>query len=195
MPRRPSRAGVEVSEHCGMDSLERGGDRVRAVRTTDDERIETGRGVILLSNSEVAGQLRSLSGLRLPVWNACLQVLMSEPLATIPLRHLIGHVGRTVSLKAHGDDRVMISGGWMGSWDEATRTGTVREASVAGNLAETIAVYPCLSGIGVGEADAGHLEAMSVDDIPDHRHRARHRQPLVWNRLVRAWLGNRAGYR
>ena len=38
--------------------------------------------------------------------------------------------------------------------------------SVAGNLAEAAAVLPALEGMGIAEADASHLEAVCVDDIP-----------------------------
>lgn len=158
--------GVEVSEKCAMRSVELANDRVRAIRTTDDEQIEVARGVILLSNSEVAAQLERIAGMRLPVWNGCFQVLMTEPLEQVPLRHLIGHVSRTVSLKTQGDDRIMISGGWSGTWDEGAQIGRVKQESVAGNIAETIALYPTLARLEIAEANANHLESVSVDGIP-----------------------------
>lgn len=158
--------GVEVSERCAMRSVDVANDRVIAIKTTDDERIEVAIGAILLSNSEVAAQLEDLTAMHLPVWNGCFQVLMTEPLERVPLRHLVGHVSRTVSLKAHGDDRIMISGGWSGTWDEQAQTGRVKEESVAGNVAETIALYPTLAHLQVAEANVGHLESVSVDDIP-----------------------------
>jgi sarcosine oxidase subunit beta len=158
--------GVDVTERSAMRSIEVTGSDAQAVITADDERIEVGRGVIMLSNSEVASQIRGLVGVDLPVWNGCFQVLMSEPLAALPLRHLVGHVGRTVSLKADGANKLMISGGWTGTWDEQAQTGHAVEASVAGNVAETVAVYPCLSGIEIAEVNVSHLESVSADDIP-----------------------------
>ena len=53
--------------------------------TTEGERIATERGVILLSNSEVAAQLQAITGITLPVWNGNFQVLISEPLDDIPV--------------------------------------------------------------------------------------------------------------
>lgn len=158
--------GVEVSEQCAMRSFSQEGMHIRSVSTDNGEVIPVGRGVFLLANSAVADQVKQLTGLELPVWNACLQILLSEPLLEMPLRHLVGHVARTVSLKRHATNRVMISGGWPGMWDEATHTGSVIEASIAGNIAETVALYPALAGVQIAEADANHLEAMSVDDIP-----------------------------
>ena len=158
--------GVEVTEGCTMAAMESRGDRVQAVITDAGERIEPTRGVILLTNSEVASQLEALTGLVLPLWNANLQVLVSEPLPSVPLNHLIGHVSRTVSLKIHGTDRLMISGGWFGEWDDEAKTGRIRQASVAGNVEQTIALYPSLAGIEIAVADVAHLESMSVDDIP-----------------------------
>ena len=160
------RLGVCVTEHCSMTSLACEGNRVHSATTDTGEVIPVTRGVFLLSNSEVSGQVRQLTGLELPVWNACLQVLVSEPVQEMPLRHLVGHMSRTVSLKKQGSDRIMISGGWPGDWDESTHTGSAIKASIDGNLAETIAVYPDLAGLRIAEADASHLEAMSVDDIP-----------------------------
>lgn len=158
--------GVEVSELCAMRSVDVANGRVRAVRTTADERIDVAIGVILLSNSEVATQLEDLTGMRLPTWNGCFQALMTEPLDQVPLRHLIGHVSRTVSLKPQGDDRIMISGGWCGTWDADAQTGRVNDESVAGNVAEAVALYPSLAHLQVAEANVGHLESVSVDDIP-----------------------------
>jgi len=158
--------GVEVSERCTMHSVEVADDRVKAVRTTDDERIEVAIGAVLLSNSEVASQLEQLTGLRLPVWNGCFQVLISESLDDVPLMHLVGHMSRAVSLKADGTDRLMISGGWSGTWDDDAKTGRVEEASVAGNVAEAVALYPGLTDLRIAEANVGHLESVSVDNIP-----------------------------
>ncbi|MDG2262704.1 MAG: FAD-binding oxidoreductase, partial [Actinomycetota bacterium] len=157
--------GVELTEGCSMRSIEVTGGRATDVMT-DDERIVVDRGVILLSNSEVAEQVHALGGPLLPVWNGCFQVLMSEPLESLPLRHLVGHVGRTVSLKADTGNRLMISGGWTGAWDAAAQTGRPRQAAVEGNVSEAVAVYPSLAGIEIGTVDVGHLEAVSADDVP-----------------------------
>ena len=158
--------GARLDEHCAVTSFALEGGRIQSVTTQNEEQLSVRRGVFLLTNSAVAEQVRQLTGDELPVWNACLQVLVSEPLSILPLRHLIGHMGRTVSLKKEGDDRLMISGGWPGHWDESTQTGRTVHSSVSGNVAETVAVYPALAGMGGAEADASHLEAMSVDDIP-----------------------------
>ena len=158
--------GAVLSERCTMETLESNAGRVHSATTQSGERIGINRGVFLLSNSEVATQVRELCGLELPVWNACLQVLVSEPLTTAPLKHLVGHTARTVSLKRQGADRIMISGGWPGVWDESTQSGTALSSSIRGNVAQAIALYPSLADLRIAQADASHLEAMSVDDIP-----------------------------
>ena len=97
---------------------------------------------------------------------ACFQVLVTMPLERIPFRHLMGHVSRTVSLKAEGTDQIMISGGWRGSWDAETREGAALPDSISGNVAEAIAVVPALEGLEVAVADASHQESVSVDGVP-----------------------------
>jgi sarcosine oxidase subunit beta len=158
------RLGVAISTRTPVAAVEIGGGRAVAVRTAGGERIEARHGVFVLGNATVRDLLAPW--LRLPVWNECLQVLISEPLDPVPLRHLTGHFGRTVALKPEGADRVMISGGWPGHWDAGAQAGSAIPGSVAGNMAEAAAVYPALSGVAVEVADANHLESFSVDGIP-----------------------------
>ena len=156
--------GVEFLIGLKASALVQRGDRVRAVRTANGETITARQGVALLGNSEVAAMVRT--HLRLPVWNLCLQVLVSKPLTVIPFRHLTGHASRTVSLKREGADRIMISGGWRGIWDPSEQTGIVDPDQVTGNVDEAIAVYPDLRGLEVETADVGHLESFSIDAVP-----------------------------
>lgn len=89
-----SALGVEVSELCAMRSVDVANGRVRAVRTTADERIDVAIGVILLSNSEVATQLEDLTGMRLPTWNGCFQALVRHWLVGPRLGHCSGRCER-----------------------------------------------------------------------------------------------------
>ena len=159
-------AGAQLDEQVRVTGLVMANGVVSAVETDTGEHIEVSRGVLLLANPGVAGLLRQLGGHQLPVYNINLQVLLSEPIERIPFRHLLGHMSRTVSIKTQGIGQVMISGGWTGHWDEVTGIGTTLAEAVAGNLAEAVAVVPGLRDLVVAQADAGHLEAMSVDDIP-----------------------------
>lgn len=138
--------------------------RASGVTTDDGESIAATHGVLILANSAVPDLLASR--LQLPIWNTCLQVIVSQPLANNVFLHLIGHMSRTVSLKPEDGNRIMISGGWRGSWDQETATGKTVDAAVRGNMAEAIAVFPGLRDLAVEVSDANHLESFSVDGIP-----------------------------
>ena len=138
--------------------------RVTGVETTAGDCVPVERGVFILANNGVRELVAPQ--VSLPVWNRVLQVLVTEPVATPPMRHLIGHAHRTVSLKAAAGNRVMISGGWSGEWNFATDEGTPLQTSIDGNLAEAVAVYADLEGVAIETADASHLESESIDGIP-----------------------------
>ena len=69
-----------------------------------------------------------------------------------------GHIGRTVSLKREGHDRIMISGGWHGLWDSEVNRGHTIDAAIEGNVTEAIAIYPLLKDLRIEVSDANHLE-------------------------------------
>ena len=156
--------GAEIVEGVVARRLVVEADRVAGVETTAGDRVPVERGVFILANSGVRELVAPQ--VSLPVWNRVLQVLVTEPMATLPMRHLIGHAHRTVSLKAGAGNRVMISGGWPGEWNTATDEGTPLQASIDGNLAEAVAVYPDLEGVAIETANASHLESASIDGIP-----------------------------
>ena len=130
----------------------------------DGQRHAAKRGILILANAGVRALIETKQPL--PIWDECLQVLISAPMASVPFTHLTGHIARTVSLKTHGNDRVMISGGWHGSWDPLTNTGFTEETAINGNMNEAIAVYPALKGAKVEISDANHLETFTPDKIP-----------------------------
>ena len=164
--RQAQEHGVTIEENTQVVHIDVDDQKVTSVRTGNGCSIAVGGNLFLFANSGTAALVESAFGLKLPLWNACLQVMLTDPAPHVAINTLIGHAHRTVSIKAHGGDQVMISGGWPGHWDEASQKGHAVPESVAGNLAEAVAVLPTLDGIGVTEADASHLEAMCVDDIP-----------------------------
>ena len=82
------------------------------------------------------------------------------------LKRLIGNAHRTISLKAEKGNRVMISGGWSGLWDEELCKGEVLQSSVNSNLSEAISLYPALEDTRIELADCSHLESMCIDNVP-----------------------------
>jgi sarcosine oxidase subunit beta len=158
------KAGAVIEEDTAATKIAADGGRVRAVETADGSRITVTGNLFILANSGV----HDLAGrfLQLPVWPRPYQVLMSRPLGNVPLRHLVGHAHRKLALKAEPGNRVMISGGRVGRWDYDAGKGSTVEEEVAANVADAVAVFPALEGIEIEVADAGHLEAVSVDGVP-----------------------------
>lgn len=158
------RAGATISENTRVSSIEYTGDRATTVITSNEERIEATRGILLLANAGIQALLADR--LQLPVWSRTFQVLLTNELPTQPVRHLIGHASRTLAIKAEAGNRVMISGGLPGVWDEQSETGTAIEPSIKANFADAVTVFPTLSDAKVDIADADHLETLSIDNIP-----------------------------
>ena len=157
-------AGTDIREGVSATRLVTRDNRVVAIETAAGNTMPVGGNLLLLANSGVRKLVQPW--IDLPTWNLPFQVLVSEPMADNPVRHLIGHASRTLSLKREQDGRLMISGGRPGCWDDATQNGTTIPEEVAANVADAVAVYPSLEGIRVETADAGHLEADSIDGIP-----------------------------
>jgi sarcosine oxidase subunit beta len=157
-------AGAVIDEGVTALRLLSGDDRIGAVETHQGDEIEVPGQVLLLANGGVRKLLRPW--LELPTWNLAYQVLLSRPLADNPVRHLVGHAHRTLSLKREPDGRLMISGGRPGRWDPVRRRGAAIPTEIAANLADAVAVYPALEDLEIELADAGHLESNSIDGIP-----------------------------
>ena len=157
-------AGATIREGVSVERLVTRAGKVVAVATTEGNEIPVPGRLFILANAGV----RRLVGpwLDLPTWNLCLQVLVSKPLTKNPVRHLVGHASRTLSLKREPDGRLMISGGRLGDWDHDTGIGKPIQSEIEANVADAVAVYPSLEGIGIEAADTSHLEADSIDGIP-----------------------------
>jgi hypothetical protein len=132
-------AGARIREGVRVDRLVVRDGKVVAVATAQGEEIPVPGRLFILANSGV----RSLVApwLDLPTWNLALQVLVSKPLAHNPVRHLVGHASRTLSLKREPDGRLIISGGRLGRWNFETGRGTPIPEEIAANVADAVAVY------------------------------------------------------
>lgn len=158
------KAGAEVDEGVSASGFVSGAERIEAVITDRGERIPVERAVLVLANPAVASLVSEW--IALPVWNMPFQVLVSQPMDHVPVRHLVGHAHRTLSLKPEPGKRLMISGGHAGDWDAESGTGCAREAGIAANMADAVAAYPDLKGLAIAQADVSHLESVSIDGIP-----------------------------
>lgn len=158
------KGGAEISTNTRVDRIVVSGGRVAAVETACGERVEVGRRLFILANAGVEHLVADR--IELPVWSRTFQVLLTAPGDGAGPRHLIGHASRTLALKAEPGNRVMISGGLPGNWDALSERGSALAASIEANLADAIAVYPALAGTDIEVADADHLEASAIDNIP-----------------------------
>jgi len=157
--------GATIHENSPVTGFERAGDQVTSVVTTNDT-FEVEEAVLLLSNTHVPELLESELGIRLPVWTMFPQVIATEPMAEVPVNHLIGHDHRRLALKEIPDDRVMISGGWRGELDETTGEGVTVPERVRGNVDDAQSLYPALKDVAVERADASRRESVTVDRVP-----------------------------
>jgi sarcosine oxidase subunit beta len=158
------RAGAVIREQTEAEGIVYAGGKATGVQLSDGGMVEAAVGVLVLSNWSVADLLRGQA--EIPVWSEALQVLVSKPLAEVPNRHVISHTNRTLSLKPEPGNRVMISGGYRGHYDRKTHIGTAIQPSIDANVADAMATYPSLAGIEIEVADAGHLESLSIDQVP-----------------------------
>lgn len=158
------RAGATISENVKVANLEYAGNKITGITTLNGDRIEATRGVLLLANAGIQSLLSDR--LQLPVWSRTFQVLLTNPQLTQLVNHLIGHASRTLAIKAEAGNRVMISGGLPGVWNEQTETGTAVESAIKANFADAESVLPALKSASVEVADADHLETLSIDNIP-----------------------------
>ena len=192
--RSPPPPAVPVSrspkaQKFGRIELEAG--RAAAVVTDQDERISIGRGLFVLANAGVQDLLADR--ITLPVWSRTFQVLLTKPMETVPLKHLIGHASRTLALKAEAGNRVMISGGLPGTWDPERERGTALDRSIEANLSDAVSVFPAIGQTEVELADADHLESSAIDAIPVIDHVPGTRQRDLCGGLGWPRLGHRTG--
>ncbi|HUU34006.1 MAG TPA: FAD-binding oxidoreductase [Vicinamibacterales bacterium] len=160
------RAGATLRTGAEVARLERAGDRIAAVELAGGERVEVGRALLLLNNGGLLELAARQLGCRLPVWNIYPQVVRSTPAAVAPFRSYIGHLHRPVALKMIAGGAVMLSGGWRGRWNPPTRRGETIPASVAGNWAEAVALFPAIADLAPAESLADRAESTCLDLVP-----------------------------
>lgn len=169
MAQAAQRYGATIQENARVTGLERKGETITAVLVMVDDAavlIPVKRQLILLSNYHTLPFVQQELGITLPLWPLLPQVMRTESLAEMPVKHLIGHAHRTLAIKPIPDNQVMISGGWRGKWNEALGQGETVPTQVEGNRAEAVAVYPALAGVPIAEATADRIELISADGIP-----------------------------
>lgn len=160
------REGAEIREGAGVVGLEREGTTVTGVRTEDGETVGVKESLIALSNVHAAELVRTELGVSVPVWPVVPQVMATEPLDDPPITHLIGHDSRTLAMKVIEGDRIMISGGWRGEWNDGRDLGETIDAHIEGNRREAVETFPALESVQIERADASRRDTASVDHVP-----------------------------
>ena len=139
------------------------GGRVVGVALTDGDRLPAERVVVAAGAWAVA--LVAGVGARLPLRARALQMLRTAP-APPALTPVLGCFGQPLSLKQLDDGAYLIGGGWPAAIDDEAGNGwTLRDESVAGNLAVARAVYPAVGEVELARGWAG-IEAFAPDDLP-----------------------------
>ncbi len=160
------RAGAVVHTGAEVVGVVRDGRRVAAVTLAGGSEVEVGRDVLFLMNGGLIDFVAREFACALPLWTIYPQVLISTPAAPAPFRSYVGHLHRPVALKMVPGNRVMLSGGWRGRWDAETRRGETIPASVAGNWADAMAVFPAIGSLTIADAIADRAETNSLDFVP-----------------------------
>ena len=138
----------------------------RRVTLADDTAVEIGRGLLLLANGGIAELVARDLDCHQPTWTIYPQVVMSTPAAPAPFRSLIGHFHRPVALKIVAGGAVMLSGGWRGRWNAADGRPETIPASVTGNWAEAVSLFPAIGALQIAQAVADRAETTSLDLVP-----------------------------
>jgi sarcosine oxidase subunit beta len=136
------RAGAEFREHTEV-----------RVEDIDADRI-------LVAANAGARELLDRIGVRLPTANVYPQVLVTQPLDRVVVRHLVGHAGRPLAIKTLPDRSVMITGGRFG------RDGIVDDGEVEANFADAVVIFPALAEARVERAVADRAESVTRDLLP-----------------------------
>jgi sarcosine oxidase subunit beta len=161
-----TRAGAVIRTGATVVDVVRDGARVTGVTLAGGEHIGVDRALLLLTNGGTADLLARASGGALPIWTIYPQVVISTPAATPPFHSYVGHLHRPVALKMVPGNRVMLSGGWRGRRNDATGRGETIPASVTGNWADAIAVFPAIADLAIAEATADRAETNALDAVP-----------------------------
>lgn len=169
MSKAAESAGAIIQPNAPVSGMKHKNGVVSSITATIDgelTEIPVGKQLIMLSNAHIAPFVTEHLGIRLPLWSMLPQVMALEPMEQMPMTHLIGHASRTLAIKPLPDNRVMISGGWHGEWDQLKGRGITIPEQVEGNRQEAIAVYPSLYDVPVDEAFADRTEMVAIDHIP-----------------------------
>ena len=158
--------GVDIRIGRAITGLIANGTRVSELELEGGDRTPVSGDLLLLANTATAPLVERAFGRKLPVWGVLPQALWTSAESDAPpIRSLVGHAHRKISLKMVPDGRVMISGGWRGAWSPDGRPTPIDE-NVQANWAEAVRVLPCVAQRELEGAQVDRPESICVDGIP-----------------------------
>jgi sarcosine oxidase subunit beta len=166
--RAAQRHGAVFIEDTQIEALVRevAGD-ISGVLTANGDRIDARRAVLLANNAGAARLVQTVTDYELPLWPVLPQVLLvkSEHSPSIP--YLTNHQSKVISLKVMKDSTIMLSGGWVGAWDDDERSGgRPVQGRIEGNLDLLREMFPSLGELTLLSADTSRVESSSLDQVP-----------------------------
>lgn len=162
-----AREGATILEGSNVVRLEPtpGRARIAAVVDSHGERFEIARELVTLVNAATPALLAPL-GIGVPIARVFPQALLLDGLPELTIAHLVGHLERRAIVKRLPARELMITGGWLGRWDDEHHRGEAVDDRVAANLAEAAAIVPALGRARVQAAFADRAESVGPELLP-----------------------------
>ena len=140
---------------------------ISGVLTTSGDRLDASRAVLLTNNVGAARLVQTVTGYELPLWPVLPQVLLVQSEHSPSIPYLTNHQSKVISLKVLKDATIMLSGGWVGAWDNDEQSaGRPVPSRIEGNLDLLRRTFPRLGELTLLSADTSRLESSSVDQVP-----------------------------
>jgi len=159
------RHGAEIRAGVAVTELRRRGEGLDVVVGGDEELLRPTAGLLVAAGAATA-ELVATVGPALPTFTVFPHVLLTQPLETNPIRHLIGHAERPLNMKALPTGEAMITGGRLGRVDPRTGVPSVDPEQVRRNMEDAALVYPAFARCGIQTAVADRAEAATADLLP-----------------------------
>jgi sarcosine oxidase subunit beta len=153
-----AREGVRFVVGVEVTALHAREDHVAALGTNEGDLAVNG--VVLLAVNVGARALLHPLGVDVSLGAVYPQVIVTEPLARVVVRHVIGHVHRPLAIKTLPSGAVMITGGRLG------RDGQPLEAEIEANVADAVSMFPALDGAGIERVVADRAESVTRVLLP-----------------------------
>jgi len=153
-------AGCIVREGCGVEAIERRGERW-TIRAGDTEFLAP---CIVNAGGAWAGRIAEMVGDVIPLRTKASMMIVTERVAPV-LGPVMGSAGRPLSFKQTDIGTLLIGGGRQGVPNLDDETCKVRLEELAHSARTVCELFPSLSAVRVARAWAG-LEAATSDMVP-----------------------------